>query len=113
MLFLGLMIFVETNSAAFLLVPGTFTYTSVGCMHIPLRESPFPSDIEPNRDESNEGQSFALPVLTTSVNCAFPLSENALAFKGMKAKVKQSEMIKASRERILIIKLAVKFCEKK
>ena len=73
-------------------------------MHIALRESPFPSDIEPTRDESNEGQSFALPVFTTSVNWALPLSENAKAFKGTKAKVKQSEITIAKKERILIIK---------
>ena len=56
-------------------------------MHIPLRLSPLPRDIDPTRDESNVGQSLAFPVLTTSVNCAFPLSEKANVLTGMKAKV--------------------------
>ena len=34
---------------------------------MPLRESPLPNDIDPTSDESNVGQSLALPVLTTSV----------------------------------------------
>ena len=80
-------------------------------MHIPLRESPLPSDIEPIKDVSNEGQSFALPVLTTSVNWAFPLSEKANVLPGTKAKVIQIEITKAKKERILIIKVAVKFCD--
>ena len=54
-------------------------------MHIPLRLSPLPMDIDPTRDESNAGQSLALPVLTTSVNCAFPLSEKANVLTGTKA----------------------------
>ena len=49
-------------------------------------------------------RSLAFPVLTTSVNCAFPLSEKANVFKGTKAKVIQSEITKAKKERILIIK---------
>jgi len=81
-------------------------------MHIPLRLSPFPRDIDPTRDESNVGQSLALPVLTTSVNSAFPLSEKAYVLKGIKAKVIQIEITKAKKERILIIKVAVKFCDK-
>ena len=80
-------------------------------MHIPLRLSPLPKDIVPTRDESNVGQSLALPVLTTSVNCAFPLSENANVLKGTKAKVIQIEITKAKKERILIIKVAVKCCD--
>tara|TARA_B100000902_G_C27289733_1_gene906446 strand:+ start:561 stop:809 length:249 start_codon:yes stop_codon:yes gene_type:complete len=79
-------------------------------MHIPLRESPLPKDIFPTREESSEGQSLALPVFTTSVNCAFPLSEKAYDSRGTKAKVKQSEITKAKKERILIIKVAIKFC---
>ena len=50
-------------------------------------------------------------MLTTSVNCAFPLSEKANVLTGKKAKVIQSEITKAKKERILIIKVAVKFCE--
>jgi len=73
-------------------------------MHIPFKESPFPKDIDPTSDESNEGQSLALPVFTTSVNWAFPLSEKAYVLSGTKAKVKQSEITKAKKERILIIK---------
>ena len=80
-------------------------------MHIPLRLSPFPRDIDPSRDESNVGQSLAFPVLTTSVNWAFPLSEKANVLSGIKAKVKQSEITKAKKERILIIKFAVKLCD--
>ena len=80
-------------------------------MHIPLRLSPFPRDIDPTRDESNVGQSLAFPVLTTSVNWAFPLSEKANALKGTKAKVIQIEITKAKKERILIIKVEVKFCK--
>ncbi|KGF89179.1 hypothetical protein EU92_1734 [Prochlorococcus marinus str. MIT 9107] len=80
-------------------------------MHIPLRVSPLPREIEPVREESNVGQSLAFPVLTTSVNCAFPLSEKANVLKGTKAKVIQSEITKAKKERILIIKVAVKFCD--
>ena len=80
-------------------------------MHIPLRVSPFPREIDPTRDESNVGQSFAFPALTISVNCAFPLSEKANVLTGMKAKVIQSEITKAKKERILIIKVAVKFCD--
>tara|TARA_Y100001968_G_C19152698_1_gene616940 strand:+ start:451 stop:696 length:246 start_codon:yes stop_codon:yes gene_type:complete len=80
-------------------------------MHIPLRVSPLPREIEPVREESNVGQSLALPVLTTSVNCAFPLSEKANVLTGTKAKVIQSEITKAKKERILIIKVAVKFCD--
>ena len=80
-------------------------------MHIPLRLSPFPKGIDPTRVESNVGQSLALPVLTTSVNCAFPLSEKANVLTGKKAKVIQIEITKAKNERILIIKFAVKFCE--
>ena len=73
-------------------------------MHIPFKESPFPKDIDPAKDESNEGQSLAFPVFTTSVNCAFPLSEKAYVVFGTKAKVKQIEITKAKKERILIIK---------
>ena len=80
-------------------------------MHIPLRESPLPRDIDPTRDLSNVGQSLALPVLTTSVNWAFPLSEKAYDLRGTKAKVKQREITKAKKERILIIKVAIKFCD--
>ena len=80
-------------------------------MHIPLRLSPFPRDIAPTRDGSNVGQSLAFPVLTTSVNCAFPLSEKANVLTGTKAKVIQIEITKAKKERILIIKVAVKFCD--
>ena len=80
-------------------------------MHIPLRLSPFPNDIDPTRDESSVGQSLAFPVLTTSVNWAFPLSEKANVLTGMKAKVIQREITKANKERILIIKVAVKFCD--
>ncbi len=80
-------------------------------MHIPLRVSPLPMDIDPTRDESNVGQSLAFPVLTTSVNCAFPLSEKANVSTGTKAKVMQIEITKAKKERILIIKVAVKFCD--
>ena len=80
-------------------------------MHIPLRLSPFPRDIDPTRDESSVGQSLAFPVLTTSVNCALPLSEKANVLTGMKAKVIQSEIAKAKIERILIIKVAIKFCD--
>ena len=65
-------------------------------MHIPLRLSPFPRDIDPTRDESNVGQSLAFPVLTTSVNCAFPLSEKANVLTGTKAKVIQIEITKAT-----------------
>jgi hypothetical protein len=50
-------------------------------------------------------------VLTTSVNCAFPLSEKAKVLTGTKAKVIQIEITKAKKERILIIKVAVKFCD--
>ena len=71
---------------------------------MPFKESPFSIDIDPTRDESNEGQSLALPVFTTSVNWAFPLSEKAYDLSGIKAKVKQSEITKAKKERILIIK---------
>ena len=81
-------------------------------MHIPLRLSPFPIDIDPTRDVSKVGQSLAFPVLTTSVNCALPLSEKANALAGTKAKVIQIEITKAKNERILIIKVAVKFCDK-
>ena len=81
-------------------------------MHIPLRLSPLPKDIDPASDESNVGQSLALPVLTTSVNCAFPLSEKANVLTGTKAKVIQIEITKAKNERNLIIKVAVKFCDK-
>ena len=81
-------------------------------MHIPLRLSPLPRDIDPTRDESKVGQSLAFPVLTTSVNCAFPLSEKANVLTGTKAKVIQREITKAKKERILIIKVAVKFCDK-
>jgi len=80
-------------------------------MHIPLRLSPFPKDIDPTRDESKVGQSLAFPVLTTSVNWAFPLSEKANVLIGTKAKVIQSEITKAKKERILIIKVAVKLCD--
>jgi hypothetical protein len=73
-------------------------------MHIPFKESPFPKDIDPTRDESKEGQSLALPVFTTSVNWAFPLSEKAYDLSWTKAKVKQKEITKAKKERILIIK---------
>ena len=73
-------------------------------MHIPFKESPFPKVIDPTRDESKEGQSLALPVFTTSVNWAFPLSEKAYVLSGTKAKVKQKEITKAKKERILIIK---------
>ena len=73
-------------------------------MHIPFKESPFPRDIDPTSEESKEGQSLAFPVLTTSVNWAFPLSEKAYVFSVLKAKVKQSEITKAKIERILIIK---------
>jgi hypothetical protein len=79
-------------------------------MHIPLRLSPFPRDIDPTRDESNVGQSLAFPVLTTSVNCALPLSEKANVLTGTKAKVIQREITKAKKERILIIEVEVKFC---
>ena len=82
-------------------------------MHIPLRLSPFPRDIDPTRDESNVGQSLAFPVLTTSVNWAFPLSEKAKVLTGMKVKVMHSEIAKAKKERILIIKVAVKFCDER
>ena len=60
-------------------------------------------------DVVNTGKAF--PVLTTSVNCAFPLSENANVSAGTKAKVIQNEITKAKKERILIIKVAVKFCD--
>ena len=80
-------------------------------MHIPLRLSPFPKDIDPIRDESNVGQSLAFPVLTTSVNWAFPRSEKANVLTGTKAKVIQREITKDKKERILIIKVAVKFCD--
>jgi len=50
-------------------------------------------------------------VLTTSVNCAFPHTEKANVFTGTKAKVIQIEITKAKKERILIIKVAVKFCD--
>ena len=50
-----------------------------------------PKDIDPTRDESKEGQSLALPVFTTSVNWAFPLSEKAYVLSVTKAKVKQKE----------------------
>ena len=73
-------------------------------MQIPFKESPFPKEIDPTRSDSNVGQSLALPVLTTSVNWAFPLSEKANVLSGIKAKVKQSEITKAKKERILIIK---------
>jgi hypothetical protein len=73
-------------------------------MHIPFKESPFPKDIDPTSDESKEGQSLALPVFTTSVNWAFPLSEKAYVLSWTKAKVKQKEITKAKKERILIIK---------
>ena len=73
-------------------------------MHIPFKESPFPKEIDPTSDASNEGQSLALPVFTTSVNWAFPLSEKAYVLSGTKAKVKQKEITKAKKERILIIK---------
>ena len=73
-------------------------------MHIPFKESPLPKDIDPIRDESKEGQSLALPVFTTSVNWAFPLSEKAYVLSVTKAKVKQKEITKANKERILIIK---------
>jgi hypothetical protein len=45
------------------------------------------------------------------VNCAFPLSEKANVLKGTKAKVIQREITKAKKERILIIKVAVKICD--
>jgi len=80
-------------------------------MHIPFNESPLLNDIDPAREESNEGQSLALPVLTTSVNWALPLSEKAKVLPGTKAKVKQSEITKAKKERILIIKVSIKFCD--
>ena len=76
-----------------------------------MRLSPFPKDIVPTRDESNVGQSLAFPVLTTSVNCAFPLSEKANVLTGKEAKVIQSEITKAKKKRILIIKVAVKLCD--
>ena len=80
-------------------------------MHIPLRESPLSKDIDPTRDESNVGQSLAFPVFTTSVNCALPLSEKANVLTGTKAKVIQREITKAKKERILIIKVSVMFCD--
>ena len=80
-------------------------------MHIPFRVSPFPNGIDPTSEESNVGQSLAFPVLTTSVNWAFPLSEKAYDLTGTKAKVMQSEITIARKERILIIKVAVKFCD--
>ena len=80
-------------------------------MHIPFKESPLPKDIDPTRDDSNVGQSLAFPVLTTSVNWALPLSEKANVLTGTKAKVIQREITKAKKERILIIKVAVKFCD--
>ena len=80
-------------------------------MHIPFKESPLSKGIDPTRDESNEGQSLAFPVLTTSVNCAFPLSEKANVSTGTKAKVIQSEITKAKNERSLIIKVAVRLCD--
>ena len=61
-----------------------------------MRLSPLPKDIDPTRDESNAGQSLALPVLTTSVNCAFPLSEKANVLTGTKAKVIQIEITTVS-----------------
>ena len=42
---------------------------------------------------------------------AFPLSEKANVLTGTKAKVIQSEITKAKKERILIIKVAVKLCD--
>ena len=79
-------------------------------MQIPLRESPLPKDIDPSREESKIGQSLALPVLTTSVNWAFPLSEKAYDLTGTKAKVKQIEITKDKKERILMIEVAINFC---
>ena len=73
-------------------------------MQIPFKESPLPKDIDPTSDESIVGQSLAFPVFTISVNWAFPLSEKAYDLSGTKAKVKQSEITKAKKERILIIK---------
>ena len=78
---------------------------------MPFKESPFPKDIVPTKDESNVGQSLAFPVFTTSVNWAFPLYEKAYVLSGTKSKVKQSEITKAKKERILIIKVAVKCCD--
>ena len=71
---------------------------------MPFNESPFPKDIDPTKEGSNEGQSLALPVLTTSVNWALPLSEKANVLSWTKAKVKQNEITKAKKERIRIIK---------
>ena len=65
--------------------------------------------MEPSNEVSNAGQSFALPVLTTSVNWALPLSENANVLYGTIAIVMQNEMTKAKNERILIIKISIKF----
>ena len=73
-------------------------------MQIPFKESPFPKEIDPTKEGSSDGQSLALPVFTTSVNWALPLSEKAYDLPGRKAKVKQSEITKAKKERILIIK---------
>ena len=79
-------------------------------MQIPFKESPFPKDIDPTKDESKVGQSLAFPVFTTSVNWAFPLSENAYDLSWIKAKVKLRQITKAKKERILIINFNKVLC---